>query len=991
MIGDGQDAAQWQSDPLPLSPGGLYELRFRARLREGTGGGAVVAGTTRLNRDFRATREWQPFAWVFRQPEGETNAIVRLGQWHVQGTIEFDEVSLLPVRAIHESLEAGAEVPGETFLGEAESLRGGWYRFRPRFGWEAGNFHRPLVRATAGFNTDRWVFHAGEEVVYRFDLPGAEQQAATLDLALNYHMAGRLRVEAAVEPESWSPLATLDGSKRGCRINLPSDLFPAKAVWIRLRCPDAETNLQLNRFDYQAHLADACCADAHGATRLIVLARTAKELELKSMDLRRPPGSARVAVDLEWTNRTDRTLRLAVTISCANQQSAARKTSRLELPPHGTGGCRLDLAATQPGAFPVEVCVAEDGRAELLALRSKFQVPLLDDPRPGHRLAGAPELDLWWCESGWKISREREPPPAAGPVEPLTVRLARGEFEAAQLVIRPRSRAELVAVEHTAFSRGGSTPGEVNLELLEVAYVPVTTPTDSTCAPGWYPDPLPPLELPMRLRAGKNHPLWLSFYVPRHVRAGTVESRLSLVFRSEAGESRVTVPLRVQIYDFELPRVSHLRSAFGLGTGDIQRYHKLTRREDQIAVFGKYLNNFAEHRISPYSFFDYAPIRVWFEGEGADKRARVDFSEFDRWAERWLDGPKQPSGRALAGDRQPEGDAPALPQPSSRAVPFNSFRLPLHGMGGGTFHSRHLGRLEGFEEGTPEHARLFRDYLSQVEAHLRQKGWLRKAYTYWFDEPDPKDYAFVIAGQERIKAAAPGLKRMLTEQPEPALLGHVDIWCGLTPHWTPEAVQQRHRAGEEVWWYICTAPKAPYLTEFIDHAGTELRLWPWQSWQYGVDGILVWATTYWTSPLAYPDSLQDPWEDPMSWVSGYGRPVETRQPWGNGDGRFLYPPRRNPNTSTAPCLDGPINSLRWENLRDGMEDYEYLWLLQAEIRRCEAGPTPAPARLLEEARTLLAVPPELSRDLTHFTTDPRVILVHRHRVARMIEQLRRLH
>ena len=121
-----------------------------------------------------------------------------------------------------------------------------------------------------------------------------------------------------------------------------------------------------------------------------------------------------------------------------------------------------------------------------------------------------------------------------------------------------------------------------------------------------------------------------------------------------------------------------------------------------------------------------------------------------------------------------------------------------------------------------------------MERHLRERGWLDKAFTYWFDEPDTKDYEFVVAGMKRLKAAAPGLKRLLTEQPEPALLGNVDIWCGLTPEWTRERVQARRAAGEQVWWYICCAPQAPYATEFIDHPGTELRLWPWQSWQYGV-------------------------------------------------------------------------------------------------------------------------------------------------------------
>jgi hypothetical protein len=230
---------------------------------------------------------------------------------------------------------------------------------------------------------------------------------------------------------------------------------------------------------------------------------------------------------------------------------------------------------------------------------------------------------------------------------------------------------------------------------------------------------------------------------------------------------------------------------------------------------------------------------------------------------------------------------------------------------------------------------------------------------------------------------------MLTEQPEPALSGQVEIWCALTPEWTAEKVAARRAAGEEVWWYICTGPKAPFVTEFIDHAGTELRLWPWQSWQFGVQGILIWATLYWNSPVAYPEpTLQDPWQDPMSWVSGYSTPLGQKKPWGNGDGRFLYPPRRDPNSAQTPCLDGPINSSRWENLRDGMEDHEYFWLLQAEVERVAGGR--GESKLANEARELLRVPAEISQDLKHFTTDPRLLLQHRERLARMIERLRRV-
>jgi hypothetical protein len=409
-----------------------------------------------------------------------------------------------------------------------------------------------------------------------------------------------------------------------------------------------------------------------------------------------------------------------------------------------------------------------------------------------------------------------------------------------------------------------------------------------------------------------------------------------------------------------LPVETHLRSALGLGAGNITRYHHLVRQEDQEAVFEKYLRNFAKHRISPYSFYDYAPIDIQFIGVGTNKHARVDFSKFDLAAEKWLNGHH-----------------------------FNTFTLSLLGMGGGNFYSRSPGDLDGFKEGTPEHTKLFRDYLGQIETHLRERGWLDKAYTYWFDEPKPNDYEFVVDGMKRIKAAAPGLKRMLTEQPEPALEGSVDIWCAVIYQLKPDQVAARRAAGQEVWWYICCVPKAPYVTEFIDHPGIEMRLWPWQSWQYGAQGILIWATLYWTSSTAYPGpQLQDPWQDPMSWTSGYGIPVGEKKPWGNGDGRFLYPPRRDPNNAQKPCLDEPINSLRWENLRDGMEDYEYFWLLKQEVERVAGAK--GETVVVKEARRLLQVPDEISKDPKHFTTDPRPLLQHRDRIARMIERLQKV-
>jgi hypothetical protein len=955
VTGTGEDSGYWRTEDLALKPGGLCRLSFYARQEVGTSGGCAFAGPSRVNRDFQFTDSWQRYSFVFAVPHDGTNDFIRLGQWQVKGTLYFDEVDLLPVLVTHRWDAKGLE------LGEGETVEEGIYRFPANLGWLGANYHPPLWVNHANFNSDRWIFFPGAHVVYRHRVEAAPQQRARVRVSINHHVGGTLRVEASRDGTAWEALAEFDGTRRGGWSDLPASLFPADQILVRLSQLGAGEGFQVNSYEYEAPLVNPP-ADADGETHFIEVLQTIPGVEVQVEDVRLANAAGHGRLDLVLRNQTQKPLRLAVWSTVEFKDALKAGPNALRKHPEALLGSssRVSVALgwLSTASRAVQVILKDQATTNVLAVRLAVSVGLLQDSGFGHRLEGNRDLGLWWCESGCKVGRDRGLPEAAprgGRPKPVSVSAARGEFESVQIVLRPGKDGALrsAKVGPLQDARGRRAPIEV--QIGEVAYVHVAQPTDSACVRGWYPDPLPALRTPLVLREGQNQPLWLTFRVPPGVRTGDYSSELTL--ETSLGETKAA--LRIHVYDFELPRETHLRSALGLGAHEINRYHKLTRPEDRQAVFEKYLKNFAEHRISPYTFYDYAPIDLRFVGEGTNKQAKVDFAKFDQAAAKWLDEYR-----------------------------FNTFQLPLQGMGGGTFHSRHLGELAGFKEGTPEHARLFQDYLSQVERHLRERGWLNQAFTYWFDEPDPKDYEFVVEGMKRLKAAAPGIKRMLTEQPEPALRGHVDIWCGLTPEWTAEKVKACRDAGEEVWWYICTAPKAPYVTEFIDHPGTELRLWPWQSWQYGVKGILIWATMYWTSPLAYPEpTLQDPWSDPMSWVSGYGNPVGYRSPWGNGDGRFLYPPRRDPNTSTEPCLDEPINSIRWENLRDGMEDYEYFWLLQKAVERAET--KKVSRKLVEQARALLTVPPEVSKDLTHFTTDPRPMLQHRDKIARMIERLPR--
>ncbi|HON91849.1 MAG TPA: DUF4091 domain-containing protein [Sedimentisphaerales bacterium] len=735
----------------------------------------------------------------------------------------------------------------------------------------------------------------------------------------------------------------------------------------------------------------------------------------------------------------------------------------------------------------------------------------------GQRLPGSSEqVGLWWASSGWKVGRDMAIPQTQD--QAVTIRAAKNEVEAAQLVIRPRASIKgLTITPGTLTGPSGATLPATCVEILEVRYVNVTRPTDKSAVAGDWPDPLPPLDRPVDLEAGKNQPFWVRVRVPREARAGVYEGEL----RVTAADLSVTAPLRVEVYDFELPHRMTCVTAFGFDDGLAYRYHGVTDPQQKRQVLEKYLANYSAHHICPYNPAPLDPIRVtwpdvrppkpkWQGGKPVtnekhsgqrsllifDDRAdlNVDASyeplvpipeaglrlrfwyrtavpeqvflvtlnhhdsegkwisggnndmtldgnghwqEFDhvikafpngarfvqlrlraaRWTDEgegtglvWFDDVSltdPATGKELIEDGgfeppelppvdqaklQVKFDFTAWDKAMERAIDhygFNSFRLGIPGLGGGTFHSRNEPELLGFAEDTPHYKAMFHSYCSQIQEHLRAKGWLDEAFVYWFDEPDPKDYAFVNNGFAKLKAAAPDINRMLTEQVEPALLGGPNIWCPISDHYRHDLAEQRREHGEKFWWYVCTGPKAPYCTLFIDHPGTEMRVWLWQTWQRKIDGILVWETNYWTSSAAYPDRdrPQNPYEDPMGWTSGYSTPAGKKLPWGNGDGRFVYPPvKAADGRPAAPVLEGPVDSIRWEMLRDGIEDYEYFVILK---RLIESKGARIDTASKDRYAALLEVPVEVTKDMTIFTKDPSPIEAHRDRVARAIAELNR--
>jgi len=952
VTGNGRESSAWHC-PVELQPGKLYRFECVAR-RVGGNGGCMISGPGFANRDYQPSETWQKFGHVFWVPGQGNDANVRVGQWQSDGTIQFQSACLRPVLPMHTQM-------GRWTLGKDESMRDGTYRFHTRFAHEGSNYHRTLHDATAGFNSHRWSFGRGQEVIYCFALPGTTFRSGEVRFSVCYHQGGRIVLEAGSDGVNWHLLT--ERAELGTAEAAISDaILPAEQLYLRLRAPDEPCTVQVDHLEFTAK-TDGAAADVLGQTLFAEVVETSPQLLVDRLTCELSDGAGPQAVRLlaRQTGSGDLTATLEVTVEQADGSPLTLPPNAVQLHAGRPAEFRVELPTMPAGANRLRVTLTA-GDLEPMVLAATIDVPDYYRTDYGALLHDAhPAAAVWWCRADHKIPRQRPLP--AERSDAATLSAAKNDYEAMQLVVKAGERPLLgLSVGAGPLTGpGGAVIEARHVELSRVYYHAVETPTDRTGVRDWWPDALPPLDIPVDVPAGQNQPVWVLIHVPEHAVAG--EYTGTVTFKAEGFSA--DVPIRLRVWDFALPRENCLlETAYGLNFGNIVRYHRLTTEEAKREVWEKYLALMSRSRLSPYDPVPIDPIRVDFQPDAAPPRAKLDFDAFDR-----------EFARVIA------------------KFHFTNCRLPVQGMGGGTFHSRVNPSIGPYGAGTPQYEATFADYVRQLESHLRAKGWLDMMYIYWFDEPDPKDYEFVADGMNRLKRYAPGLPRMLTEHQRPGdfrdvLTGTVDIWCPVSYAYNADAAANSRSLGERFWWYVCTGPKAPYCTLFIDHPATELRVWHWQAWQRDIVGSLVWSANYWTSSAAYPEKPQNPYEDPMGWRSGYSTPKGEKRPWGNGDGRFIYPPLTAATPEIAgegPVLDPPVSSIRLEMLREGVEDYEMLHLLRVLLAQYR---DKLPVGIRTNYEALLEVPAEITADMTTFTTDPEPIYRRRAEIAQAIERLR---
>ena len=202
-------------------------------------------------------------------------------------------------------------------------------------------------------------------------------------------------------------------------------------------------------------------------------------------------------------------------------------------------------------------------------------------------------------------------------------------------------------------------------------------------------------------------------------------------------------------------------------------------------------------------------------------------------------------------------------------------------------------------------SKAYNDYwaplLKDFSAHLKAKGWFDKT-TIAMDERHLDDMKNMIALVDRV---SPGMKITLAANKNlVSIIDRVqDYSFAIRFKPLPDVNLKRASAGRQTTFYVCCSPTRPNTFPFSPPAESTWLGWHAAAKRY--TGLLRWAfCSYNMDPLKTTDY--------------------PRRSWPTGDCFLIYP--------------GPRSSIRFERLREGIQDYEKVRLLRAAFEaRGQAG------------------------------------------------------
>lgn len=617
-----------------------------------------------------------------------------------------------------------------------------------------------------------------------------------------------------------------------------------------------------------------------------------------------------------------------------------------------TDGAQLELHLTMngkgtlwhDGAFVGEVVDAFAVQAPPAASR---------EPSP------VASIRAWPVNAIAKVFRE-DNPPAQLPAK-ASISVAGAEAEPLQIAVRSTEKLEGVQAEvsEPTGPEGAKLPKP---EVHWVGYVPIDYPTNyyQSNSPvwhrkvptqaggcdgwaGWWPDPLLP-DQPFHLDPGATQPLWVTFQAPTGAQPGLYRTVVRL---RQDKKVLIELPVEITVRPFTLPPDSSFAAIYDLRLG--RQWAEPGEPSKQMQK--KVMELMKSRRLCP----DHPDANPVFRKEG-DKIV-ADFTAYDEEASLYFDTFRFPRAytpqffylfgwghppKKILGEHPYEGEFPYEGADRSKLRP-------------------------AYQQAYQECLRLFWE-------HVKAKGWANRLVLYISDEPH--------FTHEHIRKQMVALCAMIHEV-DPTIRiysstwrhcpdwdGSLDIWgAGHYGCFDVAELERQKAAGRHIWFttdgQMCT--DTPYCA--VE------RLLPHYSFKYSAEAYEFWGVGW----LTY-DPFRYGWHSFIHQSSEPGREFYVRYP--NGDGFLLYPGK-------LIGVDGPVSSIRFEQAREGVEDYEYLQLLSRLIKEAPAAhPARAKAeKALAEAAKLVEIPNAGGRYSSRILPDPDAVFRVREAVAESIEAL----
>lgn len=589
-----------------------------------------------------------------------------------------------------------------------------------------------------------------------------------------------------------------------------------------------------------------------------------------------------------------------------------------ELPPE-TEYAADDVAAVEAGAAA--------HAAEVAAKRAAFLGRLARD-----NAAAGLETDAFLLGKAASTDGVRPKDTfAADAPRHLSLRLARGECEALQLLVTPNGE-DLADVRVTAAEVPGCT-----LSVAPVGYVEINdrpnyqvgydVPSDG--APGyarrtrrvelgWWPDPILSYADAVDVAEGDVQSFWVRAEAARDAKAGLYGTTLTVTARRGTERIVRTLPLAVRVNGFEIPSTPPTPIVVSFSPSVYVRPDQNGPRDRDFAA------RMAEKPDSP--------LNMWQE-------RRMDWADF--LADHFITMQK-------------------LYQHADADICYDVYDRLLE-----------QGRMGGynlFYFSSQKVSASWETWMGWVESEIARRldkaaarGLGDHCFVYCCDETPVSRFDEVEPIMRRLRTKFPSLRILSTCQDRSygldSGLGDITGFIPTTDRYDPAQAALSRAAGHEVWWYYACDEKAPYPNVFTECQPIEQRLLMGaMAAKYRPDGFLYYQMTYFNSENCITGGPYTDW-NPRSWYREHGDATWVAV----GPGGM------------------PLSTIRFENFRDGVEDLWYAELLRAKLAE------KPDAAWAGRARALLEVPRSVVDSLTNYTDRAESLLAWRDGIADLLE------